>query len=71
MLYFQAKREAYDYFSKRGVVEGELLTQAERKRYVPYLQDSLFSAIVIPKSQTYTLFGVRKVAHHLQEGGDN
>ena len=42
MKYFRAKRDAYDYFSKYGVVEGELLTAKERNSRCPYLQDCVF-----------------------------
>ena len=60
MTYFKAKTDAYDYFSHRGVIAGELLTVKERERLVPYLHDCLFETVIIPKSKTFTSFGVRK-----------
>lgn len=59
MTYFKAKANAYDYFSKRGVVEGELLTAKERHTLVRYLSDDLFETVVIPKSKTVVMFGYR------------
>ena len=59
MTYFKAKANAYDYFSKRGVVAGELLTAKERYSFVRYLSDDLFETVVIPKSKTFSMFGYR------------
>lgn len=64
MKYFRAKKDAYDYFSKRGIVENELLTEKERNRYVPYLHDCLFEQIDISKRDTYTMFGCRFQIKH-------
>ena len=60
MLYYKAKKDAYDFFSKHSIVKDELLTVRERNRLVPFLSDSVFDAIVIPKTRTFTMFGVRK-----------
>lgn len=60
MTYYRVKRDAYDYFSKYGVVAGELLTAKERGRRCPYLKDDLFEAVVISSRKTFTSFGVRK-----------
>ena len=60
MTYFKARTDAYDYFSHRGVVAGELLTAKERDSLVRYLSDDLFEMVEIPKSKTFTSFGVRK-----------
>ena len=64
MKYFRAKKNAYDYFSDRGVVEGELLTQRERNRYVPYLHDCLFDEVEISKNDTFVSFGARFQVKH-------
>ena len=60
MLYYRATCDAYDYFSKRGVVIGELLTEKERYKLVPYIRDSVFDKVNISKSLTFKMFGVRK-----------
>ena len=64
MKYFRAKKDAYDYFSKRGVVEGELLTQRERNRLVPYLHDCLFDVVNISRNDTFINSGVRFQVKH-------
>lgn len=68
MTYFKAKADAYDYFSKRGVVAGELLTAKERNSLVRYLSDDLFETVVIPKSKTFSSFGVRFEVNRNNEG---
>lgn len=68
MTYFKAKANAYDYFSKRGVVAGELLTVKERHTLVPYLSDDLFEVVVIPKSKTFLSFGYRFEVNRNTEG---
>lgn len=60
MLYYKAKKDAYDFFAKHEVVKDELLTARERNNLVPFLADEVFEAIVIPKTRTFTMFGVRK-----------
>lgn len=64
MKYYRAKKDAYDYFSKLGIVENELLTEKERNRYVPYLQDCLFEEIEISRNDTFINFGVRFQVKH-------
>lgn len=59
MKYLRAKRDAYDYFSKYGVVEGELLTVNERNRRCPYLQDCVFEEVKINRNDTFVNFGCR------------
>lgn len=59
MLFYRAKREAYDYFNKNGMVEGELITQKERDSKFRYLKDDVFEAVDIPKNKTFWCFGAR------------
>lgn len=59
MLYYRAKRGAYDYFTKNSVVLNELLTKREREKRVPYIQDCVFEPVHISKRNTYMFFGVR------------
>lgn len=68
MTYFKVKTNAYDYFSKRGVVAGELLTAKERNSLVHYLSDDLFETVVIPKSKTVLMYGYRFEVNHNNEG---
>lgn len=59
MKYLRAKKDAYDYFSKYGVVEGELLTAKERNNRCPYLQDCVFDEVEINRNDTFVNFGCR------------
>lgn len=68
MTYFKVKSNAYDYFSKRGVVAGELLTAKERHSLVRYLSDDLFETVVIPKSKTISMYGYRFEVNRNSEG---
>lgn len=64
MTYFKAKFDAYDHTCDHGVIEGELLTAKERANRVPKLPNYVFDTVVIPKSKTFTSFGVRKEVNH-------
>lgn len=66
MKYFRAKRDAYDYFSKRGVVEGELLTERQRNSYVPYIHDCVFDLVTINRSDTRLKGDKRFEAKHIK-----
>ena len=59
MLYYRAKRDAYDYFNKNGVVENELLTEKERTTKVRYISDDVFTPVTISRKKTFFNFGVR------------
>ena len=59
MKYYRARRDAYDYFSKYGIVKNELLTEKERNTKVRYIKDDLFEVINIPKTKTFFSFGCR------------
>lgn len=59
MKYYKARYEAYDYFNKRGVIAGELLTTKERERLVRYIDDFCFEIVEIPKTRVYRSFGHR------------
>ena len=59
MLYYKATKDAYDYFSKCGIIKNELLTTKERNSKVRYLPDSYFQIIEIPKSRVFWSFGAR------------
>lgn len=64
MLYYRAKRDAYDYFTKNGVVLNELLTKREREKRVPYIQDCVFEPVHISQRNIYMSFGVRFECGH-------
>lgn len=64
MKYLRPKRDAYDYFSQYGVVEGELLTARERNLRCPYLQDCVFEEVEISKNDTFVNFGCRFQINH-------
>ena len=51
--------DAYDYFSKYGVIENELLTVKERNKKCPYLMDIIFEPVNISKRNIFWSFGVR------------
>lgn len=59
MLYYRVRRDAYDYFNKFAVVEGELLTEKERNRKARYISDNVFQEVHISKNKTYFSFGCR------------
>ena len=59
MKYYRAKREAYDYFNRCGVVENELLTEKERNTKVRYISDDVFETMEISRKKTFYNFGVR------------
>lgn len=59
MKYLKVKRDAYDYFSKYGVVKDELITEKERNRLCPYIKEDIFEPVNINKNRTFFNFGVR------------
>lgn len=59
MKYYKALNDSYDYFSGRGVIAGELLTEKERGR-VRYIHDSAFQVVNISSRKTCFVFGIRK-----------
>ena len=59
MLFYRVRRDAYDYFNKYAVIEGELLTEKERNRKARYLKDDIFQPVEISKQKTFWSFGCR------------
>lgn len=68
MKYYRARRDAYDYFNKNGVVPYELLTERERNTRVRYLKDDVFEVVDVKKTNTYISFGVRFECGYNHEG---
>lgn len=64
MMYYQARRDAYDYFNAHGVVADELLTPRERAARVPHLSDGVFAVVNVSRQKTYTSFGCRFKCDH-------
>lgn len=63
MKYYQALKDSYDYFSKNAIVRGELLTERERNKKVPYIADSYFRIIDLSRKNIFVSFGVRFPIH--------
>lgn len=60
MTYYKVVKDAYDYFSKYGVIEGELLTAKERNTKCPYISDNVFIKCFTSSRNTFKMFGIRK-----------
>lgn len=62
MRYYVAVKDAYDAKAKRSLINSELLTENERKKYTG-LSDRYFKKMTINKNHTYQSFGCRLVHH--------
>lgn len=63
MRYYKVMREHYN--SKHNLIENELITEKELKRFYPeiiplwYIRRNIFTVINISSHRTYTMFGCR------------